>query len=198
MGGRPGLVVDVGANIGQESIISASFGHRALAFEPFADTLRTARFNARINCLPDTITWVNAGTSDKPGRSCGVALATDNSHVGVGIFANNIEGGDCMNITTLDATLTTDERPLILKLDNEGSEVATLRGARHTDPEGDPGCEDVPFCARGAEGFLGYPTAWLAANLGVDGGALAAFGPEGELSEATEDWSDVRTNVEVP
>ena len=49
---------------------------------------------------------------------------------GIGIFANDIEGGDCMNITTLDATLTTDERPLILKLDNEGSEVATLRGAR--------------------------------------------------------------------
>ena len=130
VGGRPGLVVDVGANIGQESIISASFGHHALAFEPFADTLRTASFNARVNCLPDTITWVNAGTSDKPGRSCGAAFATDNSHTGIGIFANDIEGGDCMNITTLDATLTTDERPLILKLDNEGSEVATLRGAR--------------------------------------------------------------------
>ena len=130
VGGRPGLVVDVGANIGQESIISASFGHRAVAFEPFADTLHTARFNARVNCVPDTITWVNAGTSDKLGRSCGAAFATDNSHAGIGVFANDIEVGDCMNITTLDATLTTDERPLILKLDNEGSEVATLRGAR--------------------------------------------------------------------
>lgn len=124
------MVVDVGANIGQESIISASFGHRAVAFEPFADTLHTARFNARVNCVPDTITWVNVGTSDKLGRSCGAAFATDNSHAGIGVFANDIEVGDCVNITTLDATLTTDERPLILKLDNEGSEVATLRGAR--------------------------------------------------------------------
>ena len=50
-GGPAALIADSGANIGQESILAASFGHRVVAFEPFPDTLRTARLNARINCV---------------------------------------------------------------------------------------------------------------------------------------------------
>ena len=50
-GGPAALVVDSGANVGQESILSASLGHRVVAFEPFFDTLDTARLNARTNCV---------------------------------------------------------------------------------------------------------------------------------------------------
>lgn len=74
---------------------------------------------------------------------------------------------------------------------------ATLKGARHTDAQGEPACDDVPGCARGSHGYLGYPTAWLTAHLHDDDDALQAFVAGGELDRGP-DWSDFRSNVEAP
>ncbi|WP_342800422.1 hypothetical protein [Nocardia sp. No.11] len=53
---------------------------------------------------------------------------------------------------------------------------ATLEGADHNDIQGDPGCADNQLaCGTGVYGFLGYPTAWLAARLRGDARAAAAF-----------------------
>lgn len=75
---------------------------------------------------------------------------------------------------------------------------ATLQGARHVDIQGDPGCDGVTGCGRGADGYMGYPAAWLAAHLQGDRDALSAFTADGELAQAQPDWRGVMTNVEQP
>ena len=71
-GGPPGLVLDVGANVGQEAVLAASFGHAVVAYEPFPDTLATAAFNAAANCVTG-VTLRPFGTSDGAGARCAAA-----------------------------------------------------------------------------------------------------------------------------
>ncbi|WP_067548695.1 poly(ethylene terephthalate) hydrolase family protein [Nocardia crassostreae] len=55
----------------------------------------------------------------------------------------------------------------------------TLIGANHNDVQGQPSCAGVSWpCTTGVYGYLGYPTAWLAARLAVDQRARQAFIPE--------------------
>ncbi len=66
----------------------------------------------------------------------------------------------------------------------------TLAGVNHNDVQGDPGCDGIGACRRGVEGFLGYPTAWLAAHLQDDATARAAFEDGGEFATADGDWRE--------
>ncbi|WP_433202261.1 hypothetical protein ACQP1G_11890 [Nocardia sp. CA-107356] len=52
----------------------------------------------------------------------------------------------------------------------------TLNGPNHNDIQGQPDCAQAAFpCTTGVYGFLGYPTAWLLAELTGDTAARSAF-----------------------
>ncbi|MFC9997452.1 hypothetical protein [Nocardia sp. NPDC127526] len=54
----------------------------------------------------------------------------------------------------------------------------TLVGPNHNDVQGRPGCAEASWpCTTGVYGYLGYPTAWLAARLLGDQEARQAFVP---------------------
>ncbi|KAH8063804.1 hypothetical protein JL722_2994 [Aureococcus anophagefferens] len=113
-GGPPGLVLDVGANVGQEAVLAASFGHSVVAYEPFPDTLATAAFNAAANCVTG-VTLRPFATSDGASARCGGrGPPLDGLAAGDGVFrdrvvasqrvlAGDASDGVCLNVTTLDA-----------------------------------------------------------------------------------------------
>ncbi|KAA8884863.1 alpha/beta hydrolase [Nocardia colli] len=67
----------------------------------------------------------------------------------------------------------------------------TLNGPNHNDVQGQPDCAgaSVP-CTTGVYGYLGYPTAWLMAQLRGDTAAQDAFRPGGEFSTPSPNWSN--------
>jgi hypothetical protein len=73
----------------------------------------------------------------------------------------------------------------------------TLLAANHNDIGGQPDClPGAPFCDVGVFGYLGYPTAWLAYQLGVDPSAKAAFvSGSGEMFHQGGHWLYVQSNV---
>jgi hypothetical protein len=74
----------------------------------------------------------------------------------------------------------------------------TLRFANHNDIGGQPKCvPGTPFCDIGVFGYLGYPTAWLAYQLGLDPSAKAAFvSGSGEMFQQRSHWQHVQSNVQ--
>jgi hypothetical protein len=65
----------------------------------------------------------------------------------------------------------------------------TLVRANHNDVEGRPDCGGMWSCTAGVYGYLGYPTAWLTAQLFGDPDARAAFAPgTGEFYAPNANW----------
>ncbi|MFI6168376.1 hypothetical protein ACIBCN_16460 [Nocardia sp. NPDC051052] len=65
----------------------------------------------------------------------------------------------------------------------------TLNGPNHNDVQGQPDCAaaSVP-CVTGVYGYLGYPTAWLMAQLRGDATAADIFRAGGEFCTPTPNW----------
>lgn len=68
----------------------------------------------------------------------------------------------------------------------------TLVGPNHNDVQGQPDCDRASApCTDGVYGYLGYPTAWLAARLWGCPGAAAAFEPgTGEFYAPNPHWGN--------
>ncbi|MFB8006580.1 hypothetical protein [Nocardia sp. NPDC056000] len=65
----------------------------------------------------------------------------------------------------------------------------TLVGPNHNDVQGQPDCVGAAFpCAVGVYGYLGYPTAWLAARLLGREDARSAFAAGGEFFAPNPGW----------
>ena len=74
---------------------------------------------------------------------------------------------------------------------------ATLKRANHNDISGEPSCLQTQVaCANGVYGYLGYPTAWLMAELQGDAYAKSAFiDGTGEIFSRTRNWEHVASNL---
>ncbi|UFS96643.1 hypothetical protein [Nocardia huaxiensis] len=65
----------------------------------------------------------------------------------------------------------------------------TLVGPNHNDVQGQPDCAAASWpCTTGVYGYLGYPTAWLAARLLGDSAAQRAFTEGGEFFTPNPNW----------
>lgn len=149
-------MLDVGGNLGQEPIIAAQHGLKTFTFEPFPLNVASLEFNSMINCAHEHVNIISKGTSDEPGVMCfdrspsspisfaGFAVKRSLPHAALHRGArapsepahtSSSTTRMCLNLTTLDVELERSfdpgRRPLLLKIDNEGSELATLKGA-HT------------------------------------------------------------------
>lgn len=74
----------------------------------------------------------------------------------------------------------------------------TLIGPDHLDLLGRPSCSAASFrfmCTYGVYGYLGYPTAWMMAELQGDTYAAHAFTGSGEMFSETTNWEYVDSNI---
>ena len=138
----------VGGNMGQEPILAALHGFECVTFEPFPSNVETIRFNAAFNCVHPRVRVIPKGTAASPGEWCmtknslDAASRTGSSFAGTSVraaaagrkVAQHDPSLPCLQLSTLDKELvhsmqTEGWRPLLLKIDNEGNELSTLRGA---------------------------------------------------------------------
>ncbi len=80
----------------------------------------------------------------------------------------------------------------------------TIIGPDHNDVQGQPDCGSIQdglgsvgaelTCTYGVYGYLGYPTAWLVAQLQHDAAARAAFLPGGDFSRESN-WSNQASDL---
>lgn len=121
----PGLIVDVGANIGNHTVFLATFlGRPVVAFEPNPTVLGLLERNLAANDAQVRV--VAKGLGAAPGR--GTAVVVDEANVGTARL--DTTGGD-LEITTLDAALV-GEQVALIKVDVEGMELQVLQGAVET------------------------------------------------------------------
>jgi hypothetical protein len=73
----------------------------------------------------------------------------------------------------------------------------TLKGPNHNDITGQPSCGQAKWpCVNGVYGYLGYPTAWMMAQLQGDTYARGAFiEGTGEMFSETRNWEYVASNL---
>jgi hypothetical protein len=72
----------------------------------------------------------------------------------------------------------------------------TLIGPNHNDVQGQPNCSNTLSCENGVFGYLGYPTAWMMAQLQGDPCAKSAFKQgSGEIFAQPTNWEYVASNL---
>lgn len=126
-----GVIVDVGANIGNHTVFLAEFlGRPVVAFEPNPDVLFLLQRNLEVNDA--RVRVVEKGLGAKPGR--GTAVVVDEANVGTARL--DTSGGD-LEIVTLDAELC-GEQVALIKVDVEGMELQVLQGAVETLKQSQP------------------------------------------------------------
>lgn len=142
---QPGMTfIDIGANIGEISLVAAKCVERAgniIAFEPIDAIADELQANATRNGLQQ-ISIVRMGLSDSAldrvpiYASCGQGKSGD-EHDGLGSLFGAATGAAPLQytpITTLDAWL--EEHPMrridMIKIDIEGAELPCLKGAERT------------------------------------------------------------------
>ena len=125
-----GLVVDVGANLGWFSLLSARMGCRVLAFEPVPAIAALFMASAKLNNLSHRIALHRAVASDDPTHQPVhlhfQAHSWDTSSIDGTASGNSRSTLIRAPSATLDAFVS--ESPCALKVDVEGYEPAVLRG----------------------------------------------------------------------
>ena len=132
--GRAGLVLDVGANIGNHAVFIGTFiAKHVIAIEPNPESLVCLRENLECNLDDYTILDCALGASPGQGRVHMPENAADN--LGMARIVSDDQGP--IKIRTLD-DLITEQRDVLgittpvtgMKIDVEGMEIPVLKGAR--------------------------------------------------------------------
>ena len=126
---RPGgLVVDVGANIGNHTVFFAAvLDQQVIAVEPNPAALPTLRANVELNGLGQKVEVIAVAAGASAGR--GKVADVDPANLGRASVICDTQGD--VDVATVDE-LVGDRRVDLLKVDVEGMECDVLRGARGT------------------------------------------------------------------
>lgn len=121
----PGVLVDVGANIGNHTVFLAEFVRSpVVAFEPNPDVLCLLERN--LEASGSNVEVVAKGLGATAGS--GTAVISDQANRGNAHL--DTSGGD-LEITTMDTQLR-DQQVALIKVDVEGMELQVLQGAVET------------------------------------------------------------------
>ncbi|XP_015690573.2 uncharacterized protein LOC102715744 [Oryza brachyantha] len=133
--GSPGVVVDVGANVGMASFAAAVMGFRVVAFEPVFENLQRICDGVYLNRVQDRVVVYHAAASDRVGNITmhKVIGRLDNSAISATgaklAFKANEEIAVEVATIPLDEVILDAERVLVIKIDVQGWEYHVLRGA---------------------------------------------------------------------
>ena len=141
--GKPGdLMLDVGANMGQHSLIAAWHGMRVHAFEPLPRLALRLKANLALNRLAERVSVFEFAVSAVEGSATlhEMDRADDGSHSLLASGTERIRSEVQVRTVTIDGHLKAQScgPPAIIKIDVEGAEALVLDGATQTLSEGRP------------------------------------------------------------
>jgi FkbM family methyltransferase len=126
------IVVDIGANVGLYSCLAAIQGKHVVAFEPSRRNLRFLSWNLWHNHLTKTEVYP-IGLGSQPGLIPIYGFGGTASFVR-GWGRASVRSAELVPVSTLDILLSGRfrDRPILIKMDVEGSELNILQGATET------------------------------------------------------------------
>ena len=161
-------VVDIGANIGSYSILSALTGAQVSAFEPISQTFETLALNIAVNGYGGRIQARQAAI----GRETGVIKFTTGldtmNHV-----ATSAEAGPITEVPVLRLDEAVSDPPVLIKIDVEGFETDVIAGAEQTLAH--PDLQVVLMELNGSGARYGYDEAPLHSRMMACGFAPYAY-----------------------
>jgi FkbM family methyltransferase len=130
---RPGYVVlDIGAHLGQYSVVAAAAGAQVVAFEASADNCRHLVASLKVNKLTHQVTVVNQPVTEQANQRLQypAGLPSDNT----GGWGVELTSGGPLVSTTIDDTVRDSfaGHQFLMKIDIEGYEPQALQGAKST------------------------------------------------------------------
>ena len=127
-------LIDIGANIGYFSLLSASLGYPVTAFEPVYENLSLIKESVLDNKFQDLITVHDIGISDSTGE---LEFHISKNNMGLcstlELIPSDLTSSQIAKVMTLDSfELWKTGEQLIIKIDVEHMETSVLRGMRKT------------------------------------------------------------------
>jgi FkbM family methyltransferase len=124
-------ILDIGANIGQYSLLFARYGRKVIAFEPIPTLAEQLRENVALNHMEPIVTVVEAAVSDLDG-SVTIHVADDTNSGMASLISSTSSKTLTVEAKTIDSFLAESEFKSVdlVKMDIEGAELFALRGMR--------------------------------------------------------------------
>jgi len=150
---RGGVVLDVGANIGNHALYLSRLVRKVIAYEPHPHLFELLRLNCDMNRV-NNVECRNLGLSDAEAVLHFVEPLADNMGKGFFTTAGAGDGTLRMRVERGDRSLSeSDARDLVaVKIDTEGHELKVLQGLRDSLSQSSP---VVLFETRATEELLG-------------------------------------------
>jgi FkbM family methyltransferase len=153
-------VLDVGAHIGLFAVIASKLtgaNGKVIAFEPAPATFNLLQQTVKINNAGNTITTIQKAVGSEPGKTTFFISdsVADNSNSLVSYLGDRPLNGIDIDITSIDTVVAEQQlsRVNFIKIDVEGAEYDTLRGAAQTfkrfAPHAIVAIHPVPIVAKG-------------------------------------------------
>ncbi len=169
------LFIDVGANIGAFSILSAKeAGAKTIAFEPHPQTFEELEEHKKLNHLSDDLLQtINTGLSDQEGTLAFAADLGINNHIAY----NDSDRTELINVPVqrLDSLVVLD-RTTVIKIDVEGYETAVVDGMG--DLLFDPNLQVLIIESQGLGSRFGYKEKELHARIEKAGFTAIEYNPQ--------------------
>lgn len=127
-------LIDIGANIGYFSILSASLGYSVFAFEPIIDNLQLFRKSINDNKFNKFIKTFNVAIGDSNRE---IVFNVSKNNMGLcssrDLLSTDYSYSEIVQVKTLDSyKLYKKEVPLVIKIDVEHMEKSVLLGMSET------------------------------------------------------------------
>ncbi len=123
-----GLVLDIGANIGNHTIFFLTKkARKVLSFEPVKDTFNILKRNVEVNDFQNKVNLFNAGVGQTKGKA--VLKYYNSKNIGMSQLSPS-QNGD-IPILSID-DLNIEERINFVKIDVEGFEAEVIKGMTET------------------------------------------------------------------
>ena len=127
------VVLDIGANIGNHSLVFSKFSAKVVSFEPLPDIFAILSVNVDQNSI-DNVACINSALSNEEGSATIYRLAGGN--VGASSLDKRSENSEPFNVTLQLGDNAVRELHLpsvdLIKIDVEGHELSALQGLQST------------------------------------------------------------------
>ena len=156
---NPGIVVDVGANIGYFSMMALAMGRHVVAFEPMERNVERLLASTERNGFSERVTVYQNAVANEAGHAVAIQPTNSATNYGNGHIIGDVRhtgtyGVDYVETIRLDDAVS--QTIALMKIDVEGMELPVLDGARglicsgavrHITMEWSDATNDNPLCS---------------------------------------------------